>query len=354
MLQGNSRQHTNGLLTSIDWLGFTSTIEEEPEAVMHLLGYDKEEFTLCPRGASGYRKQYRHALYPIAILFDGNEGMGVHVDISSSAIVDVVKHYEKVYTTPTPFGQDAFETKDFTLSIFVCLLKEILSCAHITRLDLAIDDIGAKYYSLSELSSVLGAGNYVSKFRSYKEIKENKDANTCIGHTVYLGSRTSEIMLRVYDKQLEQNKKRFASSEEPITHPWVRWEMELKRERAQAAARLIASNANLNEVVVGVLSNYLRIIELDNQNKSRCKIADKWLGFLDGITKLSLYTAPVRKTLDKVKHWLMKQVASSLATVVIADEGDAEFIHRLLESGKSRLKSYHIDLIRQAQMAVAL
>lgn len=352
MLEGNARQCTNGLFASVDWLGFTLTNEEDPTVAITLLGYDKEEFTLLSRGASGYRNQYRHALYPVFILFDGNEGMGIHVDITGTAITDVIKHYKESHTVKTPFGK-GFEAQDFNLTIFAHLLKEILSCGHITRLDLAVDDIGAKYYTLADLSAVLASGNYVSKFRSYKEIKENKDSNTCIGHTIYLGSRASDAMLRVYDKQLEQSKKLLASGEAPIMYPWVRWEMELKRERAQVAVRLISSGANLNEIIVGVLYNYFRIVQPDATRKSRCEIADKWLAFVDGITRLSLYLTPAVKTLDKVKHWLMKQVASSLATVVISMDGDAEFIHKLLESGSCRLKKYHIDLIKQAQLAVS-
>lgn len=353
MFEGNARQHTNGLLTSIDWLGFTLTDEENPETAIDILGYQLEEFTALTRGASGYRKQFRHCLYPVSVLYDGNEGMGIHVDITGSAITDVIKHYKNKHTSMTPFGTKATETKDFNLTVFANLLQEINHYGHITRLDLAIDDVGAKYYTLSDLSAILASGNYVSKFRSYKEIKENKDANTCIGHTLYLGSRTSDTMLRVYDKQLEQSKKLLASGEAPIMYPWVRWEMELKRERAQVAAKLISTGANLNEIIVGILSNYFRIIEPTATRNSRCVETATWLAFIDGITKLSLYLAPATKTIDKVKHWLMRQVASSLAAVVISMEGDAEFIHKLLESGSCRLKKHHIDLIKQAQMAVA-
>ena len=47
----------------------------------------------------------------------------------------------------------------------------------------------------------------VSKFRVYKDVRESTFANEKTGHTIYFGSRQSEVMLRVYDKQLEQNQK---------------------------------------------------------------------------------------------------------------------------------------------------
>lgn len=355
MLEGRTVNHTNGLQVSVDWLSFT--IEEDcktiPEIVLNMLGYTILEFKELDRGGNGYLQQIRHCIYPITILFDGKEGMGTHVDISSTAIGDVLKHYKEKNTEISPFGTKATNTAEFNLTVLANLIREICTCGHITRLDFAVDDIGGKYFTVSEVAQVLSDGRYTSKFRNYKEIKEFKDAKTCVGHTLYLGSRTSDIMLRIYDKQLEQSKKLLSAGESPIMYPWIRWELEFKREHAQTVAAMLASGAKLSQITIGILSNYFRIINLDNQNKSRCTVDTKWSKFVDEVSRLSLYLAPPAKTLDKVKGWLMRQVASSLATVVMAMEGDAAFIYKLLDSGRSRLKAYHLDLIEQAQMVVS-
>lgn len=55
----------------------------------------------------------------------------------------------------------------------------------------------------------------VSKFRVYKNMLESTFVNEKTGHTVYFGSRRSEVMLRVYDKQLEQKGSECPSSSSP-------------------------------------------------------------------------------------------------------------------------------------------
>ena len=168
------------------------------------------------------------------------------------------------------------------------------------------------------------------------------------GYTIYLGSRTSSIMLRVYDKQLEQNKKLEKLSEPLIDYPWVRWELELKAERAQQAVNALIDGMSINEVAIGVLSNYFRIIVPDASRTERCTIDPVWEAFTSDILKLALYQAPEPKTIDDTKNWLERQVAASLASVVIADGGDSAFIHYLLKTGSMRLSNHHRDMIYQA------
>ena len=50
-------------------------------------------------------------------------------------------------------------------------------------------------------------------------------------------------MLRVYDKQLEQNQK--AEDGEVLEDPWVRWEFELKNERANIAVDFLIQRKQL-------------------------------------------------------------------------------------------------------------
>lgn len=348
MLNGNLSQHSNGLRISIDWLSFTLTEPCSSEIAVSMLGYTLADFQLLPRGLNGYRSQLRHSAYPISIQFDGREGMGVHVDISGSAIQDVLEHYRRKHTSFTPFGYNAYETYSFNSTVMADLLFEIGSAGHVTRLDLAIDDLGAEFFTLQELSGIFASDGFISKFRKWKELVKRQNGNVCIGHTIYLGSRSSAIMLRIYDKQLEQNEKLLKNGEPLILRPWVRWELELKEERAQQAAKMLVSGLSLNCVVFGVLSNYLRLIQLDNVRKDRCSTLPKWESFIDGINRLALYCPTESKTLDNTRNWLMKQTASSLAAVVIADGGTTDFVHRLLASGSQRLTNRHLDMIQRA------
>ncbi len=158
-------------------------------------------------------------------------------------------------------------------------MKDVLEIGHFTRIDLAIDDFGSNYYTTDNLIEKRCSFSIVSKFRTCKSLDENSLANEKLGHTVYFGSTQSEIMLRVYDKQLEQNKNLSPDNENYIDFPWTRWELQLRGERANETAKHLVVGINIGSVAIGILSNYFRIIQHDDSNRSRCSNEEKWLRF---------------------------------------------------------------------------
>lgn len=200
MLKGNDFQQSNGLSIRVDWLSFTILNTTLPNNIISMLGYTSNDFRECPCGNYGYRKQLKHIIYPIFILYDGNDGMFVHADISGSAIHDVVEHFQQKHSSLTPFGTTAYETTSFTSTIFSDLLREIQSHGRVTRLDLAIDDMTNDFYNIPELKEIFLSGNYVSKFRNRKELSSYQNANDSTGSTIYFGSVHSSIFFRIYNK----------------------------------------------------------------------------------------------------------------------------------------------------------
>lgn len=348
MKTGERDIHSNGLNICIDWLSWTLSEPCTVEFALQLMGYSIADFQLLPQGRNGYRSQLHHSVYPISVQYDGREGMGIHVDVSGSAIQDLIEHYLKSRSVITPFGDMAYETSSFDGTVLSDILRDISTVGHITRLDLAIDDIGAQYYTLDSLDDKLSNKAYVSKFRKWKKLVEFDNGKGITGYTIYMGSRTSSLMLRVYDKQLEQNKKLEKTGKPLIAHPWVRWELELKEERSVKASELLIQGKSINEVTIGILSNYLRIITFDSTRNVRCSTDPVWDSFVGDVLKLGLYQSPEPKTIDDTKNWLERQVASSLAAVVMADGGDSAFIHYLLKTGSMRLSNHHKDMIFQA------
>lgn len=154
-------------------------------------------------------------------------------------------------------------------------------------------------------------------------------------------------MLRVYDKQLEQNSKH-RDDVAPIEYEWVRWELELKGERAQMAVEHMLDGFSVGEVCVGVLANYFRVIIFDDSNKSRCSNDIKWDMFVDNIRALRLYVHHEEKTLEDKKNWIMRQVAPTLAGIIIANYGDISFLTQHLELQSGRMKRGLRDLVTQA------
>ncbi len=333
----------NGLQVSIDYLAFTAMDYTNPYEVAKMLGFDVDRFTALDRGGMGYKSAIKLREFPVSIYYDGNDNMGVHVVISGSAMTEAMTVFKESLLTPGPFGE--YYDKDFDSSFLSTWLSKIQSFAKFSRIDLAIDDVGSKYFTLDSLEEIFRSGSFVSKFRKKQFISSylNDDACTKTGHTIYLGQRSSACFLRIYDKMLEQKYKHGKD----IGVPWTRWELELKEERANHAVQQLINKDNLGSVCIGVLANSLRLIENNNANKSRCSVNAVWESFINDISPLSLYVAPPEKTILRTKKWLKRQVAPAFAMLALAYGGDIEFMAQMLDIGRARLNRTHYDAIRR-------
>ena len=344
---GNQAARSNGLYASVDWMAFTSTIIPSAEEMIQFLGYFPGDFQLLPKGAHGYKKMYRLNGFPVSILCDGTEEMGVHVIISGSAIQDVLEHFKRTITAPSPFtGEAAVELSDFDNTIMVEFLQQIRKFGWFTRLDLAVDDHGAEYFTVADVCGFVDRQEVVTKFRSWQNVNGGMFSGKKTGHTFYFGSRQSEVMLRVYDKQLEQNKKA-ADETDLIQEPWVRWELELKNERANIAADLLIQRKELGEVIMGILNNYVSIVVLDDSNRSRCSLNPIWEKFIGAVGKLRLFVEQRKKTIEEKKNWLIRQCLPTIAGVIIADGGSFDIITQHFEDAVIRMSSSLRQLVAE-------
>ena len=344
MIIGNTSTMENGLRVSVDWLSFTVFETMDWKNLVERFGISSELFRDGLTGSYGYKSRVRHVNQSISVLYDGNDGMGMHVDVSGSAVGYFLKCYlSKNTACATPFGEMAYECESFDDTVLGDVLKDILDMGQLTRLDLAIDDVGCAYYSLNELGDIFHRGLYTSRFKKFKDVYEG-GKNTCSGRTIYLGSRKSELMFRIYDKQLEQNTKKDGNNQTP----WTRWEIELHKDRATAVAAFLVGGKSLSETAVGILSNYLRLINSDNVRDSRCSTSPKWLAFLDGISKVRICQPIPEKTLEEKRAWVERQVGPTLAAIYAID-GDLSFYYSIIESGLSRLSVGLTNMIYTAQ-----
>ena len=323
-MQDFSETLNNGLSCRIDWLSFTILEGDDVEAVLDDFGFLMSDFHACPKGANGYRQMLLLNGSTLRVLYDGNEGMGVHFDVSGSAMSDLFMYFRRSLEVSTPFGTDAI---DIDLHVMSELLSRVDRLGHVTRLDLAIDNIDDIYFSLDDLVDILKAQQFVSKFRSWRDLAEYTTGGEVRGHTLYLGSRTSDIMLRVYDKQVEQG----------VDFSWVRWELELKDERASQALALMLSGASIGSICLGILKNYFRIIILDDTNKSRCSTDIEYARFLSGVESLRLYIPKADKTLDDKREWIVRQVMPTMTALIMANDGDISFLTNEIDVHAGRM-----------------
>lgn len=184
----------------IDWVSITSKIHGTGDLI-ELLGLDDPGIVWeNVKGAHGYRDR----LYwnSISIHYNGSDDMGIWLEMSGQ-------------------GCRAFETYSKHKS-FDILFDEVLNNPeemNITRLDLAFDDHKG-LLDINEICEDVEDQSYISKFRGWQVTRSDG------GDSVTLGSRSSEVLIRIYDKAAERG---FDDGRH-----WIRVEIQLRRERARA------------------------------------------------------------------------------------------------------------------------
>ncbi len=305
----------------IDWFSFTLP-HFDPKKAIALLGLDFSQFTLLERGGMGYKQRY--IFESISIFFDGTEKMGVHVEMKGQGC----RFYE------------GLSKHSWTDLIALVMLDD----GHFTRIDIASDNVDGSL-NLKEIESYIDSGRTRTQFRQFGSIRSKKltaDLPETAGETLYFGSPTSKIRFRLYDKNLEQN------IENP-ERPWIRFEMQLRDERANTIAEYILNRDDLGKIFSAVCNNYLSFINLDDSNKSRCSLMPWWAVWLQTVEKLKLTLLKAKKKLHDLMDSLKRQYAPTITTIKqsLGVARFSDFLSDLIEEGTSRLTKKHEDIINQ-------
>ena len=152
----------------------------------------------------------------------------------------------------------------------------------IKRFDIAYDDYRSKpHLPLRKIAKKVDKGEFVSKIRKTGKLEKREivkySKSQKLGDTVYLGSSSSDVSFRFYDKRLEQISKEGGCD----LKNWLRYELVVKNDKALALLGEIKDNG-LDKTYFSFIKSYLRFIEKSNDtNKSRVPVADFWQKFLD-------------------------------------------------------------------------
>lgn len=290
---------------SVDWLAFT--VPFDVVQTLHFLGLNILDFSKSSRGSRGYKSMIKHNEANISILYDGNADMGTHVEITSKGFGYAFDKYMKKSSIDTPFGSAYPDAWDMShLAIFLKKINDV--CINISRLDIAIDDIGTSFFSVEDVYQFLDSGRCVSRFRTFDSHKHKSISTGVItGYTIYLGSRQSELMLRIYDKALEQK---------DFNNSWVRWELELHNDRAVAFVEEFVKAGSLCPVTFGILSNYVRLIDMDSPRRADCSTNQTWTEFISNYDRIKLYVPSEERTIEDKMEWFDKQVGPTYSKIM--------------------------------------
>ncbi len=306
--------HENKIL--IDWLSFTSKVHDI-DSIVEFLGLENVTFTKS-RGFQGYADR---------LYFGGisiHYGHGVNQDI---------------WVEMSGKGCRAFET--FADVDFFFLFNKIVNEPehyHITRLDVAYDCFD-ELIPIKRFAKDIAMKRFVTRF-SEESCGFYVHAGL-VGITVDMGSRSSDVRFRCYDKAYERGYR----PGDDDWYSWVRFEIMLRNERAFSFLEQLTPE-NLGQLFRGVVTNYIRIVQPSSSdtNKSRWKITKWWSNFIDDAEAIQLFTpCETEYNMSKCERYVYRNCGNAIYTL-LSVLGLPKFL-RELKSNKPVMNQKYIKLL---------
>jgi len=208
-----------------------------------------------------------------------------------------------------------------------------------------------------QFESYLLAQERISKFRSFKSygsgelVKHNETDKYGMGHTLYIGSFSSEVYFCCYEKNYEQYAKLGIPIEEvPIKN---RFEIRLKNERAYYAVVELLTHYDAEQTAFSIINQYIRFADKEpDKRKSDWKTNVRWAWFIgEGRPPIKLTTKPEPYTLERTLNWLQRQVAPTLKMLKQIDkDNQTEYLETIEKQAK--LTERHHQIIKQQTATV--
>jgi len=266
-----------------DWISFSTKYHRNPYWIISELGLEKEKWE---EGVGKYK--YRQKLWfdCISILYDGTQpDMGILCEMSGQGCRAFESYGHGDYNR---LFKELFKNKDMV---------------NITRIDIAFDDHEG-LFNIETLLEDTRKQEFSCKSEEYMCTFGTR------GISIQHGRKVSNVMVRIYDKAMEQNK-------QDEGH-WIRVELVIKNEPAMKfVEKYVANNDCLPLIYSGVLDNHLRYVipSKTDTNKSRWESKPYWKKFINEAEKIRLFERPgVDYNEKKLKEYAIDQAGSSMQT----------------------------------------
>lgn len=238
-------------------------------------------------------------------------------------------------------GQGCRAFEEFSKLSWFDLMAAIFSCpgrCSITRLDLAYDDHSG-LLNIWQMKRDVEDRNYISKSKKSMLIWSDDQENDIQGLTIQIGSKSSPVLIRIYNKAAERG---FGKEKH-----WIRVELQLREDRAQEAFRLLHERQSIGLVASGIIRNYCCFVTpTTDSNKSRGPVAEYWQRVLEGMEKLRVWIAPGEPyNFSKAENHMIHQYGQFIQAYAM--------IHGSLGSLEDRARAMHKDLKPKYRNAIA-
>lgn len=177
----------------------------------------------------------------------------------------------------------------------------------ITRLDLAYDDhVGI--LDIYRIESDARDRNLVCKARKVRTTWSDDWDEDIQGLTVEVGSRKSDVLVRIYDKAAERG---YDHSKH-----WIRVELQLRKDRSLAAVMQILEHGSFGCVAAGILRNYCTFrTPSSDTNRCRWPLAPYWDKLLLDMERIRIVLTPGEEyNFSKTEEHMMIQYGQAFIT----------------------------------------
>lgn len=180
--------------------------------------------------------------------------------------------------------------------------------AKLTRLDVAVDALQSGL-EIDDLAASIELGTHVSTSRTWNYVIAPNG-----GQTLYIGARSSERFVRIYNKTAELG----ADANRPDEADWKRIELEAKAVAARAYGKMLLAGINVERVANDAIT---AVIDFPDNAQWRAIFA-----------ATSQLVAHSHRKLHNRERWLLGVVAKSLAEQMQLDPTFKERFWRMVRS----------------------
>lgn len=312
----------------IDWVAGTCHQSQAFEVMKFLSEFFKDEFSIGKGGIGFYQQSYRSVLGIVVGMYPYESQQNrkdCYFSIPASVLNTV--HQLQIRT----------------------LMSSLLDkfSFHYSRLDLKLDDFSKTV--TPELALQAFDSGCVAGFRHH-DWHRSGSTKRGFGRTLSLGRRGKAgagKFVRIYDKFIESNG----------AIDSTRVEVEFSGEKCRQVAQFLtaAPEDTFLEAIHCCIAGSVDFVARDASKRlDRATRLDWWQAIIGQVERISFSLPRSVQSIDKVKSWIAKQVAPSIATVLAAFDGQTdlwwEFFWGIVLEGEDRMRDRHHALINVAKM----
>ncbi|MBA4700312.1 MAG: XRE family transcriptional regulator [Ruminococcus sp.] len=326
----------HGLYLLVDYVRIRFKTTDTQYVINHILGMKIEHMIYEEYGRYGYEEHY--AFGNIVVYSTVDEEKGTLLELKGQGS----REFEGILEAQ---GRNWF---DFFLKCINegCVFK---------RIDLAINDVRG-ILNIPELTEKCYEKECKTLFRTFKSYRSGelikREEKIGMGHTLYIGSLSSDAYFCLYEKDYEQYiKAGIPIDEVPVKN---RFEIRLMNDRAEHAVMDLLERRDADSTAFDIINRYIRFLDRDDtKEKDEWEVNDRWAWFLgENRGKLKLTSDPKPFSIRRTLNWFSHQVCPTWKFLEEKDKLEETSVMKDMFDN-AQMSKRHETFLKQSQLKPA-